>query len=183
MQSTLKLALRLMLFALISGLALALTNALTKEPIRQQEELIANEARAAVFPDADEFVKLEAEIPETYADVDEVYIAMREGETVGYAISLSPYGYKGDIVMTLGVRADGTISELYVNSQSETAGLGSRVAGEPFLSQFEGISASPDAVSSGVDAITGATVSSKAVVSAVQRAVTYAEDELLTAVK
>jgi electron transport complex protein RnfG len=172
-----------MVFALISALALALTNALTKEPIARQERLIADGARAQLFPEADAFEKLEAEIPAEYADLDEVHAAKQDGAILGYTFLLSPYGYKGDIIMTLGIDASGAIGALYINSLAETAGLGSRVADEAFLSQFRGVAANADAIQGGVDAITGATVSSKAVITAVQTAARYAEVALNIAAK
>lgn len=178
MGDTIKLALRLMLFALISGLALAGVNALTEGPIRDQEIQKTNVTREAVLPQADEFEPVESIDKEEYPDVDEVFTGKTGDSLVGYTVLVSPYGYKGDIVMTLGVNADGSVNALSVVSQGETAGLGSRVAEEPFLSQFPGIAADPQTVSDDVDTITGATVSSKAVLNGVGQALTYLRDEL-----
>ena len=67
---------------------------------------------------------------------------------------------------------------LTVMSQSETAGLGSKVAEEPFLSQFPGIEAQADALNASVDTITGATVSSRAVLTGVSQAMEYYQTNL-----
>lgn len=170
MDDTLKLALRLMIFTLIAGLALALTNEVTKGPIRSQAEAKAILARKEVLPAADAFEAYEGWDIEKYPDIDEVYIAKSGGETVGYTFLLSPRGYKADITMTLGISSDGSINALYINSQSETAGLGNLVAKAPFLSQFSGIAADPDTIDGDIDAISGATVSSKAVIRSVSTA-------------
>lgn len=167
-----------MIFTLASGLLLALTNMVTKGPIEAQQQAKADEARKKVLPLADTFEAYETDAMANYSDLDSVYVAKSGGETVGYALKMSPFGYKADIVMTLGVNADGSVNALSINSQSETAGLGTRVAEEPFLSQFPGIAADPDAVTGEVDTITGATVSSKAVRGAIVQATTFLRDEL-----
>lgn len=178
MREVAKLSVRLLIFALVAGLLLALTNEVTKGPIAQRQQEIQNQARAQVLPDAQEFVQMEIKNPEQYPDVAAVYEAKNGDATVGYAFTLAPQGYKAPIQMTLGINSAGAITELMVNSQEETAGLGTQVTEEPFLSQFWGMAAGSEAVGGGVDTITGATISSTAVKKAVSQAAGYAETEL-----
>lgn len=173
MGSTLKLALRLMLFTLASGLLLAATNAVTSGPIRNQEMRAENAARIAVFPEADGFLPITGEIPAAYSVITEIYEARLAGDIIGYCFTLSPHGYRSDIVMTLGIRPDGAIERLFVSSQGETAGLGSLVAEDEFLNQFAGLAFDTNEISGTVDAITGATVSSGTVIGAVKSAAAY----------
>lgn len=178
MRETLKLALRLLIFTVAAGLLLAVTNHVTKGPIADQADSASSISRMAVLPSARSFEKQEILNAESYPDIDGVYIGKDGDEVVGYAFSLSPMGYKDEIVMTLGITSGGAISGLTVESQSETAGLGTRVAEQPYLSQYLGLAASEQAISSGVDAISGATVSSRAVAGAVSQAVKYAGEVL-----
>ena len=88
MREVAKLSVRLLIFALVAGLLLALTNEVTKGPIAQRQQEIQNQARAQVLPDAQEFVQMEIKNPEQYPDVAAVYEAKNGDATVGYALSL-----------------------------------------------------------------------------------------------
>lgn len=178
MAETLKMGLRLLIFTLMAGLLLGLTNEVTKGPIAEQAAATANAARQQVISQADEFVQMQMVPGENWPDLEAVYAARKGGETVGYTFLVAPHGYKADIEMTLGVTAGGAVTELTINSLSETAGLGSKVADAPFLSQFEGIAADSSTVTADVDTITGATVSSKAVLSGVTQAFCYLKEQL-----
>lgn len=112
----------------------------------------------------------------------------------GFVIETVTYGYAGEITMFIGVNNDGKVTGLVVRDLSETFGLGKEaLTDHVFLKQFlnssgsfEVVTAAPDAFSGatgevteaegdtvGVDALTGATVTSKAIVRAVNSAVAY----------
>ena len=106
-----------------------------------------------VLPEADGFELVEAEnLP---ASVKEVYEA---SNGVGYVFMLTVKGYGGDMDLICGIDADGCITATKVLSHAETAGLGAKVAEADYGSQYIG----EDASLSGVSAISGATISSKA---------------------
>ena len=88
----------------------------------------------------------------------------------GYCVELASPGFGGDISMTVGFEADGTILGVSIVSLSETPGLGSRVQEAAYLDQYKGQSGTL-ALGEDVDAIAGATVSSRAVLIGVNRAV------------
>lgn len=157
---------------------LAVTNAVTKDAIAYQQELSAAESRQAVCPDAVDFEKVEYDVQgvECYKALD------KSGNLIGYAISSASRGYGGDVKVMTGVNAeDGSVIAINVYDNSgETPGLGVNTSGEKFTSQFAGLSSgtgvtvdkdagkNPDSVA--VDSVTGATISSRAVVDAVNQA-------------
>jgi len=157
---------------------LAVTNAVTKDAIAYQQELSAAESRQAVCPDAVDFEKVEYDVQgvECYKALDE------SGNLIGYAVSSASRGYGGDVKVMTGINAEnGSVIAINVYDNSgETPGLGVNTSGEKFTSQFAGLSSgtgvtvdkdagkNPDSVA--VDSVTGATISSRAVVDAVNQA-------------
>jgi electron transport complex protein RnfG len=83
---------------------------------------------------------------------------------MGAAFKASGKGYSSIIETMVGMLKDGTITAIKVISQNETPGLGARVAEPEFTGQFENIKDL-----SGVSAITGATISSRAVINSVEK--------------
>ena len=142
-----------------TGMGLSKTAAVNSE-----KEL--NEMMATVLPGNTSFEW------EDYEGEDEAIRAVYKGET-GFVIETSAYGYAGDITLLVGVSNEGTVTGLVVRDLSETYGLGANALTDTeFLSQFLGTSADAE-VGTNVDAMTGATVSSKAVTKAVNSAVAY----------
>lgn len=157
---------------------LAVTNAVTKDAIAYQQERSAAESRQAVCPDAVDFEKVEYDVQgvECYKALDE------SGNLIGYAISSASRGYGGDVKVMTGINAEnGSVIAINVYDNSgETPGLGINTSGEKFTSQFAGLSSgtgvtvdkdagkNPDSVA--VDSVTGSTISSRAVVDAVNQA-------------
>ncbi len=161
----------LMIITLIAGLVLGGVYALTRDPIAAREAEDAENARRKVLPIAVSFESMEA--PEGLSSLDAGLDA--EGNTVGYAAQKTTRGYGGEIEVTLGTDVYGNITGLSVGGKnfSETAGLGARSKDKAFTSQFEGKTAPLTVVkgnderdSHTIDAITSATVTSKAVTGA-----------------
>ena len=158
------LGVRLMLFALVAGLLLAVVNAVTEGPIAQNERLKADGARIAVIGD----YAFEAVGADTsgYDAIQGVYAALDEGgQTVGYVYELASRGYGGDVVLSVGIR-DGAVSGVGLGTADEA----------PFLQRFLGLTQAGEAES--VDAMGGATVSSDAVRGAVAQALAHAHGVL-----
>ena len=110
--------------------------------------------------------------PEAYSDADENITAVYRGKG-GCIVESTVEGYVDSIVIWTGVRDNGSISGLAVREMRETRGLGSRAASEErFLKQFIG---KTGALTLGetVDAVSGATVTSKAIVRGVNSAIAY----------
>ena len=115
--------------------------------------------------------------------LSEVYEVQSGGDTIGYAFKVTASGSQGNIVMIVGVDTDLTVTGVSIVKASETAGIGSKVmnneatsAGTGALDQFVGKSgAGTLAVKQNIDAVTGATVSTKGVTKGVNAALAAAE--------
>lgn len=175
---------------LVAGIMLGFVHELTKEPIRIQQEKAIQEACMEVFPGSEElglefrqtgYVPddvINAELAGSGVKIGVVYEAVsRSGEFCGYVIeSISTQGYGGNIVLYVGVAADGTVGGVSILDISETPGLGME-APNVLTPQFAGknvetftYTKNGSRSDSEVDAISGATITTKAVVSAVNGA-------------
>ena len=147
--------------------ALAATNGMTA-PIIEAATLAAQEAtRTELLPDAQGFEKVEGI---DVANVSDVY---RTTNDVGVVITSSAKGYGGDVVVMTAITPDGNIKQIKVTEQYETKGIGSNVVSTPsYWERYEGVSAGQALVlNQDIDAYSGATISSKAVLSAVNSAI------------
>ena len=191
----------LILFAitLVVGVLLGLVYEITEEPIAVQEEKAKQEAYAEVFSDASSFEELEFD-----ADALAEYIASHEegvdasvagiveivealdssGELLGYVFTVDSYkGYGGTIEFTVGVTIDGTCNGYSILSIDETAGLGAKAQTDTeWAAQFAGVNVSyftytksGSTSESEVDAISGATYTTKAMVYGINCAIFAAE--------
>ena len=177
MGDIIKLAIRLFTFALVASVALAVTNEVTKGPIEAQKLASKMEALNTVLPGC-EYEQIEYEGISEDSDLDELFVGKVGGEVQGYALTAAPQGYGGEIPITLGVSAEGYVTQVYVGALQETAGLGSRVGESEFKDQFIAIAADPDTLRDDVDTLSGATVSSTAFVNAVSDMLTYTKGTL-----
>lgn len=179
----------LTVITVISGFLLGLVYEVTAEPIARTQEAAKKEAWQTVFPDASEDafqqIDVDADVAAQVvkdlgvdATVDEV-CAVDGGET-GYVVTVTDgEGYGGDIQITVGITADGTVSGVSFLSISETAGLGMKAQEPSFYEQYVGVQAERFYVSKDggegepVDAISGATITTRAVTGAVNTALGY----------
>ncbi|MDW7690292.1 RnfABCDGE type electron transport complex subunit G [Flammeovirgaceae bacterium SG7u.111] len=168
----------LTLVTLISSALLGFVYEFTKEPIALAKLEKQKKAIAGVVPafDSDPLTEMyKLPIPDS-KDSLECYPAKQGGELVGTAIKTkSPRGYSGDIWIMVGFTPEGAINNIVVLEHKETPGLGSKMSTEKFLNQF--LEKNPDTFKmtvgkdgGEVDAISGATISSRAFCEAVQLA-------------
>lgn len=177
MSDSVKMGIKLLLITAVATFALALTQMVTQEPILAQRENSANEARKAVLPEAQEFRSLDFSNDE-YPDIIEITEGISGDSTVGYTFRMKSRGYGGDIIIIAGIGTDETVKGIRVVQHSETPGLGARSQEPAFQDQFAGLSAGSEIQSSDIQAITGATITSKAVTKAVNTAIGYYRDEI-----
>lgn len=171
-----KLALILFAITAVVALLLSTVNEMTKGPIAAQKEAAFNSAMSKVLP-AESYDKLENisdyKLDET---VREIYIANNANNQVGYCVKTAPRGFGGEISMIVGVDMDGKVTQVNVVGMTETPGLGTKAKDEKFLSQFTGkgddvaVTTSTSPKGNEISAVTGATISSKAVTAGVQAA-------------
>lgn len=146
--------------------ALALTNDITAPIIEEATRAAQEKARQELLPDAAGFTAVEGI---SVAGVSDVYKA---DNGVGVVVTSSSKGYGGTMTVMVGFSADGTIRQIKVTEQAETKGIGSKVAGDKaYWARYEGVKAEKLELNDQVDALTGATVSSKALLAAVNSAI------------
>ncbi|MBO5305932.1 MAG: FMN-binding protein [Clostridia bacterium] len=107
------------------------------------------------------------------SDIRAVYTVMINGETVGYCVNVIGKGFGGDINLMVGYQPDKSIRGVSIVSHGETPGVGSKVGDAAYLSQYGGLFGELTISKRGdadITAISGATISSKAVHEAVVRA-------------
>lgn len=130
-------------------------------------EIARNKIMLALLPGSTSFAPEEFDAAENTA-IKSVYKAEN-----GYVIESTAYGYNGDIVLMVGVSNEGKVTGVVVKDLQETRGLGADALTDvPFLAQYL-LTGGDAEVGTNVDALTGATVSSKAVTKAVNSAVAY----------
>ena len=151
----------LALIALAAALLLAVTNAITAGPIKEHEEAAQNAAFQSVMT-ADSFSTMS--IPDG-CNVTSLVEAKKDGKTIGYCAVSSAKGYGGNVAVTLGVDMDGKIVGCQIGDTNfaETDGYGARWKEPARAEAFIGLSAFGGDT---IEAITGATVTSKAVLAA-----------------
>ena len=183
----LKLTLTLLITCVIVAGILGYVNSITKGPIKAHDAEKTKIALSAVFSDAGDITPKDVEITSAMTDaasqysatLDSVYAVSAGGSDVGYAVKIGASGSQGTIVLMVGVDTDGAVTGVSVVSNVETSGIGSKVMndnalanGTGVLTQFVGKTASdqPLKVGKNVDAISGATVSTKGVTKGVNGA-------------
>lgn len=177
----------LTVITLISGLLLGAVYGITKEPIANAQDAAKKEAWQAVFPEAslDDFAaeEVDAALSEQVAADLGVKATVNEVCTVGdmgYVVTVTDSeGYGGDIQITVGITTDGTISGVSILSISETAGLGMKAKEPEFYTQYQDKQTDKFYVSKDggegepIDALSGATITSRAMTGAVNTALAY----------
>lgn len=192
MNKSVKNVLCLTAITLVAGLALGYVYDLTKEPIAIMEENTKLAAYRSVFPEAESFGDME---PETFSstaaavagngcDVDSAVNALdASGNVMGYVINVTTHeGYGGDITVSMGIDNAGTVKGVEMLKIGETAGLGMKAKDSKFRDQFANKTVSQFAYTKTgatadfeVDAISGATITTKAVVNAVNTGLAFYE--------
>ena len=163
----LRLALTLLAITAVVAVALAGVNMITEPAIEALNAQKTQEAIELVLPGGGEAI----EFPETDL-VSKVYAS-----DAGYAVEVTPGGFDNTITMMVGVDTEGKVMGISIISHTETAGLGAVAAagtpaGEAFRAEFVGASGSVAVTKDGgeVEAITGATITSRAICAGVNAA-------------
>lgn len=164
---------------LLLGLALGLNGTANRRAAQTHQEMLQT-----LLPGSTQFTK------EPYSGEDGNILSIHKGQT-GYVVEASTYGYAGNLTMLIGVSSDGKVTGLVVTDAHETPGLGNNALTDTdFLAQFLNKSGEFSVKTTGtdafsgatgeasnnameVDAMTGATVTSKAVVRCVNSAIAY----------
>jgi electron transport complex protein RnfG len=162
---------RLFLIALLAGVLLGATYFVTKEPIAQQQAMQAAAARGKVIVGMalpEEGVALSGNVRGSYVT-----------DAGGHVVEVMASGYGGEFLVTVGVAPDGAITGVVIGANKETVGLGKNAEKPEFTGQFIGKNGAMEIVKNNatgnqIDALTGATITSRAVMNAVNEAREFA---------
>lgn len=165
---------------LIASAGVGVVNMITLEPIAQAELAAKTEALNGVLPAFDETLSDELTIDDMIVTV---HTASLDGMTVGYAVeAISKQGFGGPVSLMVGFTPAGEVINVNVLKQTETPGLGTKMAdeGNPLINSIKGQQLERKKLVGGklavtkdggdVDALTAATISSRAYVDAINRA-------------
>ncbi len=187
----------LILFAitLISGILLGFVYQLTLKPIAVQEQKAIDKSCKAVFESATSFEEKEYVpssqvtdyLQEQKVSIGKVYSALDgSGSSLGYVLEVTTSkGYGGNITIYMGVTNDGTLNGISILKSSETPGLG-LTAKDVLVPQFKdkkvesfSYTKSGSTKPEEIDAITGATITTKAITGAVNSGLFAAQTDLI----
>lgn len=189
MKNIISVTLKLLIITVVSAIALGAVNYVTEGPIAEQMAAQAQEARQSAFPEAVSFEALydpdvlpdvtlasllgTDEVPDDYGIIQNVYTALDgDGNVLGITAGVITKGFNSGLHITIGIASDGTVKGVIVGDNTETAGLGAKAKEDWFQSQYVGKQSPLTAVKANpeddqVQAITGATITSKGVTNAV----------------
>ena len=192
MNSAVKNVLCLTIITVVAGAGLGYVYDITKEPIAVMEENTRQAAYRSVLPEAASFsdpVDVSSDQADVIAtagitgtQIDQAVKALdNSGETIGYVINATSHeGYGGDITIAVGIDREGTVKGVEILDISETAGLGMKAKESKFRDQFKGKNVKTFTYTKTgatqdfeIDAISGATITTKAVTNAVNSALAY----------
>ena len=163
-----QLVVTLFLISAICAVLLGLVNNITMGPIQEATLAKTEAAMEAVLPS-------DAYEPGEYSGGDPLVTAVYQAGDAGYVVQVAPSGFGGVLDIMVGVNNDGTCSGVSIISHSETSGLGANATKEDFRSQFVGKSEAAVTKDGGdIDALTGATITSRAVCDGVNAAIAAA---------
>lgn len=190
MKTIIKNAAILCAITLIAGTLLGITYSVTEQPRADQQKRQREIALSNVIDNATFDKEIEIKSAEQYNKITNIYEANRDSNVVGFAFKLvTPEGYNGNVELVVGI-IDGKVTGVDIIKQSETPGLGAKSDEDEFKNQFIDKTAEPLEVvknesenDNAINAISGATITSKAVTYAVNQAIDYYNNELLKEVQ
>ena len=133
----------LLVCAFITG-ALAYVNGVTKPIIDENNRIAEQESLINVYSDADNFLEaktadmLKAEGIDVSENIEKLYIAQKDGKSVGYVVAVFSRGYSGQMKILIGIDNDLNIEGVSLTSHKETPGLGANASDTKFTDQFLG---------------------------------------------
>lgn len=161
----------LTIIAAVVTALLVLTNSITEGKIAEIQAQTEAEAKMAVLPDADSFEEKSIDVD----GVSQTYYEAANG--AGYVFSSANKGYGGDVVVMTGISSEGEVTGVKITSQNETPGLGQKALDASYTDQYlmaipeGGFAVKKDDPSGQIDAIAGATITSRAVTNSVNDAI------------
>jgi electron transport complex protein RnfG len=153
----------------ISGAIIAGTYFVTAPVAAQKAVMLKNDAMKALVKDADTFKEIQGK--------QDWYEAQKSGKTIAYVVPSETKGFGGTIKMLVAVTPDGKVIDFNILSANETPGLGDNASKDFFRNRFKNkvaddLEVTKDPTNTkNIQAMTGATISSRAVTKGVKEAV------------
>ncbi len=171
-----RLIIVLFLISAVTALLLGLVDYITRDRIAEIKIQKTNSALSEVMPGGETFEQLDAAV--SAKEVSCVYAAKSGGDTVGYVVEAVVSGSQGNIDMVVGIGLDGAVTGVAIIEMSETSNLGSKASDAEWRAQFVGVSTEQAVSKDGgeIDALTGATITSRAVTNGVNIALATAAE-------
>lgn len=191
MKKTVMLAVKLFIITAVATGVLAIVNSKTAPIVEAREKQEYEESLAKVFDGADKFESLSKtdkdkfnEVASKNENIEDIVLAYSGNEEVGYVFKVvGKGGYGGPITFVIGVDKENTIIGYEVLISSETKGFGSQVSEDPFKSSVVGtkmdekiVSAAEPSGDNDIQAISGTTISVKAILNGLNGAVSALEE-------
>lgn len=167
--SILKIAINLTVACIVSGLIIATVYFFTHDLAVQKAEELKTLALESLITDVDEYTEIPGKT--------DWYTASTDGEIIAYIVPSESKGYGGTIELLVAVSPEGTVMNYTIVEAKETPGLGDKAAKSPFIDQFPGKTSEQLIVTKNatntenIQAISGATITSRAVTLGVKNAV------------
>ncbi len=181
MRNLVKPAIVLFIISAVAAGLLGFVSAVTADPIAKAEA-DAKAANMAMVFECDEWSEAVLVEDSIITDYSEGIVG---GEVAGYAFSVTTKGYGSGLKIMVGIDTEGVITGIsIVDCSNETPGLGANAAKPEFYGQYAGKSGELTVVKTGnageseINAITGATITSKAVTDAVNTVSAYFNENL-----
>lgn len=164
--SVLNIGARLLVICLAVAAVVSLVNEVTKTRYAELQEQEKANAMAAIFGVSSVTV---TELSDPHIEQNNCYAVQQGDKLLGFCVQVVTAGFGGDMTLMVGFNSDLAVVGVQILSHSETPGLGAKVNDAGYLSQYGGKTGDL-ALGEDVDAISGATISSKAVLAGVKAA-------------
>ncbi|MGL4107881.1 RnfABCDGE type electron transport complex subunit G [Clostridium sp. LP20] len=183
MKENLKLGAILLLITSIAGFLLGFVNDATREAIIENSR-ISKEDLKLILPAASSIKESKVEGNES---ITEVYEALNDGnESVGHVFKITTKGFHGPVDLVIAISKDDKVSGMKVLSHSETPGLGAKITEPKFGSQIKDLPIEEDieivkvapSKDNQVEGVSGASVSSKAVGTAINDVIRFYKENI-----
>jgi len=158
MKEAIRYSLILSAICVIAAGLLAGVNSLTNNKIIAQAQAQEDSGLKELFPEATHFEPIKSKEETLYYKAHD-----KDAKLIGVVFKVGAKGYSSTIEVLAGMLTDGTIVGIKIISQNETPGLGAQVAEKNFTDRFKNKRYTDD-----IEAITGATISSRGVIEAVK---------------
>lgn len=164
--SVLNIGARLLVICLVVAAVVSLVNEVTKKRYAELQEQEKANAMAAIFGVSSVTV---TELSDPHIEQNNCYAVQQGDKLLGFCVQVVTAGFGGDMTLMVGFNSDLAVVGVQILSHSETPGLGAKVNDAGYLSQYGGKTGDL-ALGEDIDAISGATISSKAVLAGVKAA-------------